>query len=663
MNMADIPRVRFSLARKLLLALIGIFLVTYLSISLIVLGNVRIRLQDSARESLELLATEKQHAMQHDLLDEATNLRAWVRLDVMNDLVTDDVDGRIARALVEMRRQYRDVEDIYAFNARGKLIATSFSPPIADRGLPAVWKPRPGHDVTFLDKHANPYGKGDIVALSVPARASYRSEDVVGTLVIAFPWNRIEEMLHAPSATILVLGDGGKILYDDTGHLIGTTDIAALGGRPALLPLAGQNHVAGYSQSHAHEVTPRWQVIAFKSYDDAMAPIHDFTRLVLLWALGLGGPTGLLLYWLSRRFIRPIVTLTDTALAISHSTDLTRRVEVTTNDEVGVLREAFNYMIARLQQTFEERTRVADELERLNRTLEKRVRERTDRLVHANENLEETLARLKSAQSQLVHSEKMAALGQLVAGVAHELNNPISSIYANLPILETYIGRLTALIDACCACALSADDTGRIASAKDEMDYDFIREDIAKIITSARNGAGRVKEIVLSLRNFSRLDEAEIKEVRLEDGLDSTLALLAHQTRNRIRVEKNYRLNVAVGCHAGQMNQVFMNLLANAIQAIQDEGTITIDTEADGDYAVVRIADTGTGIPKQHLENIFDPFFTTKKIGEGTGLGLSISYGIVEKHHGRIAVSSTPGKGAVFTLYLPLRQPDAATHS
>ena len=291
----------------------------------------------------------------------------------------------------------------------------------------------------------------------------------------------------------------------------------------------------------------------------------------------------------------------------------------------------------------------------MNLTLEQKVQERTRAMETANTDLTRTIQELKAAQAQLIHSEKMASLGQLVAGVAHELNNPVGFIYANFPQIEEYVNDLLALIDA--LLDLQMDESSRKLAEQRirDIDLDFLREDILEIIRSGKSGASRIKEIVFSLRSFSRLDEAELKSVLLEDGLNDTLAILVHETRGRIKVIKDYQLNEPVICLAGQINQVFMNIIYNGIQAIRGEGTLTIATYKEHEWAIVTIQDSGEGIPQEVISKIFDPFFTTKKIGEGTGLGLSISYGIIEKHGGLIKVESEVGKGARFTIRLKLK--------
>jgi signal transduction histidine kinase len=302
-----------------------------------------------------------------------------------------------------------------------------------------------------------------------------------------------------------------------------------------------------------------------------------------------------------------------------------------------------------------DRERLLKKLGDMNLTLEQKVQDRTREIESANIDLTKTIHALKDAQSQLVQSEKMASLGQLVAGVAHELNNPVGFIYANFPQLEEYVEDLLALIDTLLTLPMDEANQKRVEQQIINIDLDSIREEVLDIIHSGKSGASRIKEIVFSLRSFSRLDEAELMSILLEDGLNDTLAILSHETKGRIKIIKDYQLNQPVMCFAGQLNQVFMNIIYNGIQAIKGDGTLTIATRKENELAVVTIEDSGSGIPQDIIGKIFDPFFTTKKVGEGTGLGLSISYGIIEKHGGHIEVESKIGKGTKFTIRINMK--------
>ncbi|MBW4495210.1 MAG: hybrid sensor histidine kinase/response regulator [Oscillatoria princeps RMCB-10] len=293
-----------------------------------------------------------------------------------------------------------------------------------------------------------------------------------------------------------------------------------------------------------------------------------------------------------------------------------------------------------------------------------------------NDSLERALAELKAAQVQLIHNEKMAALGQLVAGIAHEINNPINFIYGNLEHATQYVQDLVSILE------LYQEEYPNIApiiqDKINELDLNFLREDAPNVMGAMRRGAERIRQLVVSLRNFSRLDEAEMKPVDIHEGTDSTLLMLQHrlaetETRPAITVIKEYGKLPPITCYASQLNQVFMHVLNNAIDALEDgrgapgtghgkeeapRPTIWIRTELTANNTVlIRIADNGPGISEPALSRLFDPFFTTKKVGSGAGLGLSISYQIVvQQHKGQLTCSSSPGQGAEFAIEIPVRQ-------
>ena len=266
---------------------------------------------------------------------------------------------------------------------------------------------------------------------------------------------------------------------------------------------------------------------------------------------------------------------------------------------------------------------------------------------HAQELEREVEARtldLRNSQAQLVQQEKMAALGKLVAGVAHEMNTPIGTITSNADTLSRALAKLEGIMQ-------SEQVPESVRDLRGLKQAQAVLEDIARINQLA---CTRIVGIVSSLRNFARLDEAEFKTADLHEGLESTLTLVHHELKNRIEVVKNYGDIPPISCHPNQINQVFMNLLVNASQAIKEEGTITIRTFREGDIVNVQFSDTGTGIPPEDLSRIFDPGFTTKGVGVGTGLGLSICFKIAQDHGGRIDVASEVGKGSTFTVRLPI---------
>jgi len=268
-----------------------------------------------------------------------------------------------------------------------------------------------------------------------------------------------------------------------------------------------------------------------------------------------------------------------------------------------------------------ENAQAFDEIAKLNETLEARVDERT--------------WELKSAQTQLMQSEKMRSLGQLVAGVAHELNNPIGFVHANLQLLDGYIGRL-----------IQAQEAGE--------DAHKVREAITKLLTRSREGTERVKRIVLDLRTFSRMDQAELSETDLNEEIDRTLGLMEPRFKGGVSIERDCQDLPPVKCLPAQLNQVFMNLIMNSCDALEGKGTIRIRTRPVPEGVLLEFEDDGPGIPEEMQSRIFDPFFTTKPVGQGTGLGLSISHGIVERHGGKMSVECPPRGGTIFRITLPL---------
>jgi two-component system, NtrC family, sensor kinase len=263
---------------------------------------------------------------------------------------------------------------------------------------------------------------------------------------------------------------------------------------------------------------------------------------------------------------------------------------------------------------------------------------------------------LQRLQSQIVHNEKMASLGQLAAGIAHELNNPVGFIYGNINILSKSIAELNELLNAYDEIELSPADREKINSIKMRIDYEVMSEDLSSIIEDCREGSTRIRDIVQNLRTFSRLDEAEFKKTDVNEGIDSTIRLLSrYYSGDKIVLKRDFGTLPLIDAFSGQLNQVWMNLLANAAQAIgKKEGVVTVKTCAYDENVVIEISDTGCGIPFDEISRIFEPFYTTKPVGEGTGLGLSISFSIIEQHQGTISVDSRVNQGTTFTVTLPI---------
>jgi signal transduction histidine kinase len=301
-----------------------------------------------------------------------------------------------------------------------------------------------------------------------------------------------------------------------------------------------------------------------------------------------------------------------------------------------------------------------------NVMLETKVNERTHELKISNLELNKTLQELKEAEMQLVESEKMASLGQLTAGIAHEINNPINFVTSNVKPLKRDVDMLLAMIEQVENITLTeeplAEKQRKISDLKEEYDFDYLKTEIDHLLKGINEGSSRTAEIVKGLRIFSRLDEDDLKKASINEGLDSTIVIVNNLLDNKIEILKNYGNLPLVECYPGKLNQVFLNMITNGIHAIKSKfkeqpgGQVHLSTSHTENTVLISIKDNGTGMDENTQKRLFEPFFTTKDVGEGTGLGMSIAYNTIKKHNGTITVNSILGEGTEFIIEIPITQ-------
>ncbi len=375
---------------------------------------------------------------------------------------------------------------------------------------------------------------------------------------------------------------------------------------------------------------------------------------------------GILLYVGKNFGLFPFNDFTNSAIQLGSSAEIIL-LSFALGDRINQLRKDRESAQAQALNMLRENERIVMEQ---NVILEEKVELRTHELSAANVQLSQAIDELKEAQSQLVDSEKMASLGQLTAGIAHEINNPINFVSSNVNPLKRDLNDLIDLIrlyeELDQTDAANPQRLEKVRAFKKEIDFEFLVEEVHQLIDGIKNGADRTGEIVRGLRTFSRLDEDEFKDADIEDGLLSTLTILNNKVRDRIEVRTDFCHLPQIPCYPGKLNQVFMNIMNNGIQAIEarikdeheHQGLLSISTVLHSERVEVIIEDNGIGMSEETRRRMFEPFFTTKPVGEGTGLGLSIVYKIVQAHQGAMEVESTLGSGSRFRLFLPRKQSD-----
>jgi signal transduction histidine kinase len=404
-----------------------------------------------------------------------------------------------------------------------------------------------------------------------------------------------------------------------------------------------------------------WRIVLTIPRADLMAEVDRSTQQTLvICALALLGSI-LLGIVTTKAISRPVRRLADAAerFSVTHNRESLPQSPIL---ELNALSESFDHMGQQLQVSFAALASAKAELEQTNLQLEDRVRDRTHELTQAMDDL-------KSAEAQLIQTEKMSSLGQMLAGIAHEINNPTAFVYGNLDYIQEYMHGLLTLLDM--YQKRYPDPSPDISAYRDELDLDFLLADLPRVVGSMREGTERIRNIVQNLRNFSRIDGLEMQLANLNEAIESTLMILDHRlkgngSRPPIQIVKNYSTAMITECYPGLMGQVFVNLLSNAVDALDEavvagrcdrpEIVITTEVNLSERSMTIRVRDNGPGIPAHVRQRMFDPFFTTKPVGKGTGLGLAISYQIItEKHRGQLLCNSDPAWGTEFVVMIPLQ--------
>lgn len=526
-----------------------------------------------------------------------------------------------------------------------------------------------------------------LITFSVPIRD--RTDRVVGVLLARVNLDFLDSVVRDAWA-----GEAGYTYLIDARNVVLTLSNADPKQFTPLnldqTPLAHRlsesltGEVSRYQGLNRHDVmgtvtdipSINWRVVAELPIADAYAPLRDLLTKMIVGSLVSGAAAGWLSWRWAHRALYPLQLLTTkiakidrNSLVLNPQIGIEHLTSNHAHNEIGILARAFQDMAHRLRESFAA-------LGRANEELEQRVLERTLELQQA-------LDDLKKTQIQLIQIEKMSSLGQLVAGLAHEINNPVSFIFGNLGHAQSYFQDLIDLQDLCIAVIAECSSQNldhsshqplgaslkflskTIQEKQEEIDYDFIKKDFPRLLKSMENGAVRIRDLIQNLRDFARLDESEVKLADLNLGLENTLVVLQNRLgpmpyRSCFNIHRNFGKLPLICCYPAQINQVFLQIISNAIDTIDASGGNTnphlwLNSQVQGDRVIIVIRDNGLGIPDHVLPKIFDPFFTTKPVGQGTGLGLSISHQIVvETHGGTLIAKNHPEGGAEFTIELPL---------
>jgi signal transduction histidine kinase len=679
--------------RSLLVQLVSSFLLlsltTVLIVGLTVFYQARDSLKSSVFDQLTMAADLKQDELQRWIFDQGQSLYAIAQIPEIQansqNIFSQPKDAPEYQASLQSLQtsfgaivdNLSGLQEIFLITRNGRILVSSN---LANKGK---YQPLAQYgeitSETFKNLAFNFYRSPDTGQLMITFSTNIKDENgkILGMLATHLKLTRIDEIIRSRSGlgetgiTYLVTKVGSTL--SSRNVLVSTEELAeeeTTVDSEAIAQATDGKDGKGLYKNHLGVPVigvyfwldeQNLALIAEMAQAEAFTPARKLAERIFLIGLGSAGILAIAMWMLGQRITEPIRAIAHTANLVSQG-DLNQTAPVLTENEIGELAKAFNQMTWQLKKSYEN-------LENYSHLLEERVAERTQELKEKNANLKSTLNELKKTQAQLVQNEKMVSLGQLVAGIAHEINNPVNFIYGNIEPAQHYAQDILELLELYQAYYPEANP--EILDLAESLDLDFLKQDFPRLLKSMYEGAERIKEIVISLRNFSRLDESSQKAVDIHEGLDNTLMILQSRLKPRhghahIRVVKNYGQLPLVECLAGQLNQVFMNIISNGLDAMEEVWlktglplvpTLTLTTSlVNKNMIAIQITDNGPGIPDDVRKRIFDPFFTTKPVGKGTGLGLSISYQIiVEKHQGKLECYSELGKGTEFTIHLPVK--------
>jgi two-component system NtrC family sensor kinase len=662
------------LSQKIVLPLLAVCLSIFV-LGLVVLGDwFTDSLQQNFSKQIESFAERVYQDFQYEQQTLETEIQLIVNRDMLNQAVEQRNQGLLLQILLPLKSVLK-LDWIKVIDTQGNVVIDLRNNSLSqakflDEVITSTAS-KGGHLVDLVDV------EGEKQVLQVVTNGIKSSTGLLGAIIIG-------DLVDDTLLQKIVAGSSKHLIVERKNRVVAATLLAVKSGTwqfpPPNLPatritidnkkyLAKSVVFTGASQSLRITVLSSISLLEVAQYK-----LWEYLGLLFLLGSSILTFTGFLI---ARTITRHLKAVTQVAQRVTQESNFDLQAPVTTEDEVGILAISFNQLIQQVKRLLAEQYEANQKLEVYSQTLEQKVEERTQAVRQKNIALKDTLQQLKHTQSQLIQNEKMSSLGQLIAGIAHEINNPVNFIYGNLKYTDDYTQELLSLLQLYQKYYPYPEP--EIQNAQQEADIEYLTEDLPKMLTSMKIGADRIREIVLSLRIFSRLDEAEFKTADIHEGIDSTLLILQHRIkfqsvdakqlvdrhRPEITVIKEYGKIPKIQCFAGQLNQVFMNILANAIDALEEafynglcpEPIIRISSTQVNENAVVCIADNGTGIPEEIQSLLFDPFFTTKSVGKGTGMGLSISYQIItEKHRGSLRCISSPGQGTEFVITIPIRE-------